>query len=423
MPAPTVPTSAEARDAALEAVAAVTELRSRPDSDRGDTYERDLRSAVARVHEADTLFNLARSLEADAVQRAAWDEAVRQAEAGELRHPGANGPGAAFAPNGEGHRSIGDQYVESELFRRVAEDGIGALRNGEVEVRNLLTSGDSGVGSNNFVPVGSPFLGNQRRQRFFLRDVIPATQTGLASIPYIRELGALTYEGGASAVSEASAKPEVTMTFERDDAPVRKIAAWVQITEEALADAPTLKGYIDTRLAYMLDVREQALLLTGNGTAPNLKGITSFSGVQTQSAVSNDLPGTIGLAIGAIENVDGEADGVAINTITFWTGVLKRQSTTMDGGYVDAGLPFAGIPSTILGIPAIRTRALATNKAIVGSWGLGAQIFDRMGTTIKATDSHASLFISNTWVVLAEKRLAFAVYRPDFFVDTTLSFT
>src|SRR6185295_15944273 len=126
--------------------------------------------------------------------------------------------------------------------------------------------------------------------------------------------------------------------------------------------------------------------------------------------------------IGKVENVDGMANGVAINPITFWTGVVERHSSQMDGSFATGGLPFATAPSQQFGLPVVRTRALAANKAVVADWN-GAQIFDRLGTTIKTSDSHASLFISNTLVVLAEKRLALAVHRADWFVDTTLSFS
>ena len=71
----------------------------------------------------------------------------------------------------------------------------------------------------------------------------------------------------------------------------------------------------------------------------------------------------------------------------------------------------------------VRTRALAVNKAVVGNWSLGATIFERAGTTIRTTDSHASLFISNTSVILAEERVGLAVHRPDWFVTTTLDIT
>lgn len=417
--APTL-SSSEARDAALAAASQLSELRSKPEGERGDTFATDLRSAIDRVHEANALFDTARAVEAYEAQRSAWDHAVANPPSE------ARGPQAAFADGGAEMRTAGQEFTESDAYRRVAEEGLGAIREAGVEVRNLLTSGSEGTsGSNLFVPVGSPFLsqGGVRRRRLFVRDVIPVVQTGLASVPYIRELNAATNETGAGTVSEASAKPEATMQFESADAPIRKIAAWIQITEEALADAPTLRGYVDTRLSYMLAVKEETQLLAGDGTAPNIKGITDYSSIQTQSAVADDLAGTVGLAIGKVENVDGMADGVAINTLTYWTGVVERHANQMDGGATDSGLPFSNIPASIWGLPVIRTRSLDANKAIVGDWGRGATIFERMGTTIKASDSHASLFISNTWVVLAEKRVGLAVHRPDFFVDTTLSFS
>jgi hypothetical protein len=71
----------------------------------------------------------------------------------------------------------------------------------------------------------------------------------------------------------------------------------------------------------------------------------------------------------------------------------------------------------------IRTRGLAAGTAIVGNWRLGATLYERMAPTVRSTDSHASLFISNTLVVLAEERIALAVHRPDFFVETTIAFT
>ena len=409
--------SAEARSAALSAASDLVDLRNKPEGERGDTYAQDLRSAVDRVHEADALFKVARAAEQYDVDAAAWQHALDHPQ------PEARGPHAAFVDGAPEQRTAGQEFTESEAYRSAIEAGRRDVP--EVEVRNLLTSGSHGTGSNLFVPVGSPFLspGGIRQQRFFVRDVIPVVQTGLASVPYIRELNAATNETGATTVAEASAKPEVTMAFESADAPIRKIAAWIQATEEALSDAPTLRGYIDTRLSYMLMVREEAQVLSGNGTAPNISGITDQSGLQTQSAVADDLAGTVGLAIGKVENVDGMADGVAINTLTYWTGVVERHSTQFDGGATDSGLPFSNIPASIWGLPVIRTRALSSNKAIVGDWGRGATIFERMGTTIKTTDSHASLFISNTYVVLAEKRIGLAVHRPDFFVDTTLSFS
>jgi HK97 family phage major capsid protein len=242
--------------------------------------------------------------------------------------------------------------------------------------------------------------------------------TNLASIPFIREYNAALLEFGASAVSEGSAKPEVDMQFERDDAPVRKIAAWVQATEEILSDAPTLRSYIDARLEYMLLLREEWELLNGSGTAPHLKGILQQTGLQTANSTAGD--NLQGIANGAekVELADGEADSVAMHPTAFWDIATRRTSTA---GVLDVN-PFTS-PDNLRpwGLNVVRTRTLAATNAIVGSWRMGAQIFDKQGVVVRVGDQHSDYFIKNLLVVLAEERLAFAVYRPDWFVSVTLS--
>jgi HK97 family phage major capsid protein len=415
------PTSTELREKCREAADKLLNLRSTPADKRGDDFAVQLRDAATELHDFDALEQRTSRDEQRAFEQLVWDQAVadHEARAADPNQRGSRGPTAAGAETGE-HRTAGQMFVESDAYTQRGSHNIG-----ETEVRNLLTGSSIGTsGSDNLALIGQPYLHTPslRRRRFFVRDLMSVETTGLQVIPYVQELNALTNETGAGTVMEASAKPEVTMQFTPAEAPVRKIAAWVQVTEEAFADAPTLRAYVDSRLAYMLLVEEEDQLINGNGTAPNISGILDQTGLQTQAAVDNDLAATIGLAAGKVENVDGSFDGTAINPITYWEGVVERHTGTMDGGHVDANVPF-GTPPPLWGEAVVRTRALAADKAIVGNWQQGATIFDRMGTTIRSTDSHASLFISNTLVVLAEKREALAVWRPDFFVDVTLNFT
>nr|MBP7631261.1 phage major capsid protein [Acidimicrobiales bacterium] len=300
---------------------------------------------------------------------------------------------------------------------------------GGIEVRNLLESGNAfGSGSGAFVPVGSPYLSAQavQQRRLFVRDLIPVQQTGLASVPYIQEVNGPTNETGAATVAEGSAKPEVTAEFTTVDAPLRKIAAWIQVTMEAMEDAPTLAGYINTRLTYMVLLEEEDQVLQGNGTAPNISGILDQANKGTQTATNNDVPATIADAAAKIELKDGFADGIAMNPGDYWASISERRSTNFDGesnGSSGTSIPFGAPPQTLWGLQVVRTRTLASLTAIVGCWSLGATIFEKGGVRIRSTDSHASLFTSNTEVVLAEKRTGLAVHRPDWFIDTTLDIT
>lgn len=383
------------------------ELRSRPADKRDESYVEDVRSAVDFINEFDP------------IERALTAAARPVEVAPESRGPRGHG---ANTEGDDEFRSMGRQVVEAKGFDEWQSSGRqGAFA---VETRNLIGEFGSGsqfaTGSTSFMPVGQPSLSipTLQRRRFFVRDLCTVQSTGLSSVPYFRELNAATNEGGALMVSEGSAKPEVALEFQAADAPVRKIAAWLPVTDEILSDAPTLRGYIDSRLEYMLMVREEAQELNGNGTAPNLTGITATSGIQTRAAVAGDLPATIGLAIALVENVDGEADGVALNPLDYWTAVTKRYATSFDNSG-DGGAPNAQAGIT-WGLPAVRTRALATTKAIVAAWRLGATVFDREQTTIKVGDQHSDNFIKNILVVLGEKRVAFAVWRPALFVDTTV---
>jgi HK97 family phage major capsid protein len=129
------------------------------------------------------------------------------------------------------------------------------------------------------------------------------------------------------------------------------------------------------------------------------------------------------LAISLVELADGEANGMVMNPGDFWSQVAERRSTNFDGqAYPTTGSPTAAPISGLWGIPVVRTRAMATLTSIVADW-TGAMIFDRQGVTIRQSDSHDTYFILNKVAILAEERLALAVFRPDFFVSTTLDIT
>ena len=55
---------------------------------------------------------------------------------------------------------------------------------------------------------------------------------------------------------------------------------------------------------------------------------------------------------------------------------------------------------------------ITAGTAYVGDFHAGATLFDRGVTNVFLSDSHASLFISNILVILAEARLKSAVTEP-----------
>lgn len=383
-------TAPELRETLKENGERLRDLRERKAEERTADWSRDIRQTT------DIIYSL--------------DAELRVLEAMEM--PESRGPQAANGGRGE-MRSVGQQFTESQEYRD--RSGVNSQ-----EFRATLADADITAGAGLFVPRGTPFLGNVRQRRLWVRDLLSVQGTGLTSIPYIRENNAAFYEGGASAVAENSVKPEVSALFTAVDAPVRKIAAWIPVTQEVIDDTQTLLGYIDNRLLYMLKIREEAEVLNGSGTSPDITGILQ-STPQTQAQVTaSDYQSTIGAAIGKIENVDGFADGIVMNPVDYWSMITARHSTFLDASIGGGSLPYGAPTGGILGLPVIRTRGMASGKVLVGDFNQGATLYDKQEANIRTTDSHSDYFIYNKTVILAEERIALSVFRPDFFVDTSL---
>lgn len=392
------PTIPELRTQILAEADKLRELRTKPEDQRGDTHNDDVRRAIDTIHQLD-------------------GELLAE-ERGKTPEP--QGPTAANTPLGDDRaRSAGEQIINDPRYAEFrGRFGSGHLEMEVNEQRTTLAGGSIaftyGDAGGPWRPLGTPIPPVPRQQRLFIRDELNVIQTGLGAVPYIQELNPATNETGATAVAEGAAKPEVTMQFTPALAPVVKIAAWIPVTEEILEDAPTLAGYINTRLSYMVDLREEYQILNGPGTGANMNGIRHTTGLQSQAVIANDFPAVIGTAIGKVENVDGEATFVAANPLNFWVAVITRHSTQFDNGFG------GNAPNVLSGITwgtdCVRTRSMESGKALVGS-RLGATIADRMATVIKMGNQHSDYFTKNMVAVLAERREALLVHRPDWFVE------
>jgi HK97 family phage major capsid protein len=278
-------------------------------------------------------------------------------------------------------------------------------------------------------PVQTPAAPVPVTRRLFVRDLLAQTQVSGNSLTIMQESNTATNELLANVVAEGAAKPEVALSWTTVTVPIRKIAAWIPLTTEIIEDAPALRGYIDNRLLYMLKLREEIEFLSGDGTGAHILGIRNQSGLQTQAALyeggataagtRGDVPATIGSAIGKVENVDGEADGVAMNPLDFWAAVVQRHAISFDNGF--GGNAPASASSITWGLPVIRTRGMETGKALVGAWRQGATVLDRSAAQIEIGNQHSTYFVENKVAVRAEERVGLAVDHPNYFVETDIT--
>jgi len=247
-------------------------------------------------------------------------------------------------------------------------------------------------------------------------DLMLQGQTDNNTVEYYEET---TVTNSSATVAEGGTKPESALAWTLRTESVRKIATWIPATSEALADVSFLESQIRGRLAFMVQRTEEAQILNGDGSAPNLRGILNRSGIQTQAKGADPTPDSIYKAMQLIRGAGGsgfaEPTGVVLHP-NDWTDIKLLR--TADGMYI-WGNPSDEGPDRIWGLPVRQTTAMTQNTGLVGAFRPYAEVLRREGITITLSTEHGTYFIENKVAILAEERLALAVYRPSAFCTVT----
>lgn len=235
-------------------------------------------------------------------------------------------------------------------------------------------------------------------------------------------------DGDFKAVAEGAAKPQLKYNYEKHTDGLSKIAGWIRESDEVLEDLKFLASEINNRLLADLALAEEAQVLAGDGSGANLKGVLNRSGIQTETAKSNDeLADALYKATTKIQNgANLQADGIVMNPADYETLRLAKDQNHQyyGGGYFDGAYGNANnvvLFPPVWGIPTVVTPHVPKGTALVGAFKTAAALYHKGGIRTAMTNSHGEDFTSNMVVLRAEKRVALAVRRPAGFVKVTVS--
>lgn len=343
-----------------------------------------------------------------------------------------------WGPGGPGEvKTVGAAFLESEEFKEMMEAGefstrrpfkvkgdLGSHYLGHKDVYSDLPSGTPG----RFGTIQrDPMVPRPQRSRR-VRDLFPVVNTTAAVIEYFRVTG---FTNNASTVPERNtsnsgfgAKPQSNLEFTGEQAAVRTIAHWEAAHRNALADEPQLRGLIENELLYGLRLVEDDQILNGTGTGQDLLGIRNVPGIQSYQWSTGATAATNGSA-------DNKADAIrramtlALLALYEPTGVVLHDGDWEDiellkddnGQYLLAVSIAIGGEQRVWRSPVVTTPAMDEGFALVGAFGIGAQLYDREEGNIRIAEQHSTFFVENAIVVLAEERVALATKRPEAFVE------
>jgi HK97 family phage major capsid protein len=304
-------------------------------------------------------------------------------------------------------KSLGEQFVESEEFKKLSGSPSQRGR-AEIEVKATITIGTVGEV---LQTERLPGILELPRRRLVVRDLLTPGQMDGNSLEYVKETG---FTNGAANVAEGAKKPESDIAFDLVTTSAKVIAHFVKASRQIMSDAPQLRSYIDGRLLYGLAFREEAQLLNGDGTGQNLLGIipqaTAYAAPGGLVAAQDiDI---LRLAMLQAELAEFPATGHVLNPID-WARIELLKDT--QGRYL-IGNPQGTLSPTMWSLPVVATQAIAADKFLTGSFRPSAQIFDRWRARVELATENEDDFVKNLVTILAEERLALAVYRPEGFI-------
>jgi len=317
------------------------------------------------------------------------------------------------------HRSLGQQFVDSKGFKDLAESPSQRGR-ADMQVKatiTLATTDTLGAAGDTVQVTRVPGLVAPPERRMTVRDLITPGRMDGNALEYVKETG---FVNNAGMVAEAAAKPQSDLKFDLVSTTAKVIAHYVKASRQILSDSAMLASYIDGRLRYGLAFKEEQQLLNGDGTGQNLLGIipqaTAYAapGGLTSAQAMDQMR----LAMLQAELAEYPATGHVMNPID-WTRIELLKDTT--GRYI-IGNPQGTTAPSLWGLPVVATAAIAQDKFLTGAFKLGAQLFDRWLARVEVATENEDDFIKNLVTILAEERLALAVYRPEAFIYGDLGF-
>ena len=354
------------------------------------------------------------------------------------------------------YKSLGQLFTESKEFDALVKSGRATMdapylfrgrdlgsrweakAKREMEAKDVYSAAPSGGPPLGFKPLYREDIVVQAFRKVRVRDLFPVQSTTAAVIEYFRVIGFVSSNAAAPTPerltdnSNFGIAPHTNLNFQGVQSPTRLINHWEAAHRNVLNDVPQLQGIIDTELLYGLRLAEDNQLLNGTGNGEDILGLLNQPNIQSYAALN---AGTSGARSGSGSGLatDTKADDIrraATQAILAYyepTGVIMHPTdwehieTLKDsqGAYIIAIAVALGAEQRIWRLPVVDTPAIAVGTSLVGSFGLGAKLYDREEGTVRIAEQHMDFFLRSAIVVLAEERLALTCPRPESFVKVT----
>lgn len=309
---------------------------------------------------------------------------------------------------------------------RISTDSVKFVR--ETGYRNLSTRSTSATSAGQKVVEVSSIAGFFPGQKVtiddgtspeqFTIDTISAAGSSLTAtvnLATAHDTAAAVYASTFAGTAETGLKPGSEILFEFKINPVVTLAHGIPAAKQILEDAQRLEAFINNKMTEGLKITEDYHILYGNGGDTELTGIlrdAAINSINWSAMPTNSTKvDTIRRAMTLARLAHYPATGAALNPVD-WEDMETAKGSDLHYLYTSMATPRGPV---VWALPVAETTAINEGEGLVGAFGLGAQLHDRMDATVQSFDQHKDFAARNMIYMLAEERLALEISRPQAF--------
>lgn len=329
-------------------------------------------------------------------------------------------------PEQKGPQSIGEQFANSDSYKAYVEKGVKGV-DSQAEFKTTLNT--TGYPPESLRAPG--ILETALRNPDSVIGLFDQIQTSQNAYVYLEETTFTNNAGSIAESGDISSTLESALAFTERTESIRKMATFLPVTDELLADVAGIQGYVNSRLSTMMKLNLDNQLINGDGSAPNLTGVLNKSGINTFDYAlpyAGEL-GKLGQIYQAITEIRKDAfvepDAIVMHPSDWYDIVTSVTEVDTSGSknplFVVAGGFGADAAPRIWGLKVVPSTVIAAGTVLVGkfSGGDAAQVIMREGVDLAVSDSHSDFFAKNQLAIRLTMRLGFAIYRPTAFCTIT----
>lgn len=314
----------------------------------------------------------------------------------------------------ESYKSLADLFVDS-YKAIVKENGAEKMKkkgfSAQINVKaagTMTTANIDAVGTNSIpyqlASFSAGLVATHRRRPF----IIDLTNFGRTDKMYVQWAEMANNDPNtAGMTAEGAAKTQEDFDVNEKSAKVEKVTAYTKVSLEMLDDVAFMEAEIRNNLIELIALKADAQVLGGNGSTPNLNGITtqattyaagSFAGTFGTSANNFDVLRT---AINQVEAANYLPSAIVLHPTDATFMELTKDTTD---GYVAPSLFLVsnGV-TTFAGIPVIKNTGVTAGTFLLGDFNQ-VNVRMRQDATISMGNENDD-FTKNLITILAEMRL------------------